>query len=189
MNENTKQIFFFFPLQTMTSSYYCRHLLLQPLKKTALSTSQTCHLGVEWRTATTTNRRWCHSFKKESVKSGMREGRGSRGLLKGRGHAGEMRGRSWWCQVLERRRQQQQQRLCLKPLEKLLDAEDRKHYARTQTTHHTAQSGFRMMSLLSEQGCCFFLVFFPAASHRILPSQIILIGAPDVSSSAPAKGA
>lgn len=61
---------------------------------------------------------------------------------------------------MERRRRRQQRRLCLKPLEKLPDAEDRKHYARTHTTHHTAQSGFRMMSLLSEQGCVFFLVFF-----------------------------
>lgn len=165
------RFFFFPPLQTMTSSYYCRHLLLQPLKKTALSTSQTCHLGVEWRTATTTNRRWCHSFKKESVKSRMREGRGSRGLLKGRGHAGEMRGRSWWCQALERR--QRQQRLCLKPLEKLLDAEDRKHYARTQTTHHTAQSGFRMMSLLSEQGCfVFFWYFSPQPRTEFCPHKL-----------------
>lgn len=74
MNENTKQIFFFFPPPNDDLILLLQASAPSTAEKTALSTSQTCHLGVEWRTATTTKRRWCHSFKKESVKSGMREG-------------------------------------------------------------------------------------------------------------------
>lgn len=158
-------------------------------EKTALSTSQTCHLGVEWRTATTTNRRWCHSFKKESVKSGMREGRGRGGggcwkaedtQEKWEGGVGDVRfwsggssskGFVWnlW---------RSSGRWGPKTL--------RSHT--NYTPHRTVRLSHDVITFWTRLFWGFF-GFFPAASHRILPSQIILIGAPDVSSSAPAKGA
>lgn len=80
-----------------------------------------------------------------------------------------MRGRSWWCQGFGAA-------AAAKALSETFgeapDAEDWKHDTRTQTTHHTAQSGFRMMSLLSEQGCFFFVFFSQPCTEFCLTNYI-----------------
>lgn len=153
-------------------------------EKTALSTSQTCHLGVEWRTATTTNRRWCHSLRKKAWRAERERDEGAGAaerqrtcrrnereelVMSGFWSSGSSKGFVWnlW---------RSSRRWGLKT----------RHSHTNYTPHSTVRLSHDVITFWTR---LFFFLFFSHSLAQNFASQIILISAPDVSSSAPAKGA
>lgn len=136
-------------------------------EKTALSTSQTCHLGVEWRTATTTNGRWCHSLRKKAWRAERERDEGAGAaerqrtcrrnereelVMSGFWSSGSSKGFVWnlW---------RSSRRWGLKT----------RHSHTNYTPHSTVRLSHDVITFWTR---LFFFCFFLAALHRILPHKL-----------------